>query len=71
MNGGFVKGFREYGLTISAIITTALLLIVYIFGVGTTSLIAKISGRRFLSKNGEWEKIQQGKPNIENFYRQF
>jgi hypothetical protein len=52
------------------IISIVFLNIAYYFGVGITSLIAKISGKHFLNNNPEdstWEKRNQ-EHNLEKMY---
>lgn len=74
---GFKKGFGDFGHGISAIINSALLLVVYLVGVGLTSIFAKIIGKHFfqkkLSKNRPtyWSDLNLKKKPIEDYYRQF
>ena len=48
---GFKDGFKEFGETITSIVNFFLLLIVYIIGVGITSLIAKATKQKLLELN--------------------
>jgi len=74
---GFAEGFKDFGNNISIIVNSVLLLIVYILGVGITSLIAKIFGKHFLemklSKKEKtyWSDLNLKKKPIEEYYRQF
>jgi hypothetical protein len=67
------SGFHRFGTDIAGIINTVLLLAVYIIGVGITSLIAKLAGKRFLEtrkKRSYWVNTHDtDSPN--SFYRQF
>jgi len=45
---GFKRGMRIFGENIALIINTFLLTIVYLIGVGLTSILAKITGKHFL-----------------------
>jgi hypothetical protein len=75
----FLKGMKEgmhlFGQNIAIIINTALLLAVYLIGVGITSLIAKICGKKFLDMkqgNGSyWKPLNLKKKQIDEYYRQF
>ena len=73
---GFKNGFSLFGHNISLIVNSALLFIVYIIGVGITSIIAKIFGKHFLKikekeKNSYWEYLGLGKKDTDEYYRQF
>lgn len=74
---GLKKGFESFGQNIALIVNTALLLIVYIFGVGITSIIAKITGKHFLdvkldkNRRSYWEESDLKKKDVEEYYRQF
>ncbi len=72
----FKKGMEEFGYTIAIIVNSILLSVVYFFGVGITSLIAKIVGKNFLEEelnNSQtyWENLNLGKNKLEAYYRQF
>ena len=45
---GFKKGMRNFGYNIALIINTLLLSLVYVVGVGFTSVIAKLFRKHFL-----------------------
>jgi hypothetical protein len=72
---GAREGFLVFGEGISSLINSVLLSIVYIFGVGTTSLIMKIFGKRFLEKDipkkSYWKGIDPKKKEIDDYYRQY
>lgn len=74
---GFKKGFLEFGKNISTITNTLILLIVYIFGVGLTSVIAKLSGKKFLDlklnsrQTSYWTELNLKNEPKEQYYRQF
>jgi len=73
---GFLKGQKLFGETISTIINSILLTIVYVFGVGISSLFGKISKKDFLdlnpsSKKTYWSELNLTKQSIEKYYRQF
>lgn len=73
----FKEGQELFGETISAIINLILLSIIYILGVGLTSIFAKIFGKYFLdlkiNKNTDsyWESLNLSKQPRETYYRQF
>ncbi|MBL7056614.1 hypothetical protein ISS07_06900 [Candidatus Woesearchaeota archaeon] len=73
---GFKEGARLFGENIVLIINSILLFLVYIFGVGFTSIIAKLVGKQFLnlkiSKKGSyWSDLNLKKKKIKNYYKQF
>lgn len=73
---GFKKGMNHFGDNIATIINTVLLSIVYLIGVGLTSLFAKIAKKNFLDINLEkkdsyWSDLNLGKKQIKEYYRQF
>jgi len=74
---GFKKGTEEFSHNITVIINSFLLFIVYIVGVGLTSVVAKIFGKHFLDKkidrksNTYWSDLNIKKKSIKECYRQF
>jgi hypothetical protein len=72
---GFKEGAQECGMNITIIINTVLLFIVYVFGVGITSIIAKISRKHFmdtkLDKKSYWTQFNLSKKPLKEYYRQF
>lgn len=73
----FLKGMRYFGENISLIINSILLTVVYIIGIGITSIVAKTMGKRFLLTNSPkklttyWTKLDLKKDSISDYYRQF
>jgi hypothetical protein len=71
---GCKEGFEEYGKSLISIVNVVLLSIVYIIGVGLTSILARISKKRFLdlrAKKSYWISLNPKKKPIEAYYRQF
>ena len=74
---GFKEGFTEFGHNISTIVNSVLLSFVYLFGVGITSIIAKITKKYFLeteikkSQKSYWSNLDLKKQKIDDYYRQF
>lgn len=72
---GFVAGFRNFGYNITNVVNFVLLLLVYFIGVGSTSLIARVSKKKFLDleQKGKtyWKERNLGKQPLEHYYRQF
>ena len=71
------NGFLDFGLSVTTVVNFILLSFVYIFGVGITSIIAKISGKRFLDSgidkkaNSYYKSEIMKKKKMEEYYRQF
>ena len=74
---GLKEGPKAFGEDISIIINLIILSVVYIIGVGLTSIIAKILGKHFLelkidkNKESYWMKFQFESRKKEEYYRQF
>lgn len=74
---GVRKGFNKFGHCISTIINSILLFVVYIIGVGLTSLSAKLFNKHFLElkpskKEGTyWSDLDLKKRSVEEHLRQF
>ena len=74
---GLKKGARSFGETIAIIVNSFLLLLVYMVGVGLTSLIAKLAGKKFLEtkpsrkEKSYWSGLNLKTRPIEEHYRQF
>lgn len=72
---GFKEGFKEFGHNIQIIVNLFLFSFVYFFGVGITSIIAKISKKEFLEKDlgkeSYWSELNLKKEGKEKYYRQF
>ena len=78
MSGFFIgvkEGMHEFGRLIGGIINAALLFVVYVIGVGITSVIAKFTGKHFLEmrqgKKSYWTTLNLKKKPLEAYYRQF
>jgi hypothetical protein len=73
----FRLGFSEFGENIGLIINSFLLTFVYVFGVGFTSIIAKIFKKHFLEikiekkQKSYWSNLNLKKRPIEEYYRRF
>ena len=73
----FKEGQKLFGETISGIVNLIVLSIVYFLGVGITSIIAKVVGKRFLEKRLDknaatyWQDLNLNKKPLEDYYRQF
>ena len=69
------EGQKLFGETLAIIVNSALLSLVYLVGIGFTSIIAKIFGKKFLDLNFEkksyWEDLNLGKKEIKDYYKQF
>lgn len=74
---GFKKGMQYLRQEIILIINSILLSIVYILGIGVTSIFAKLFRKRFLdtkiSREREtyWSNLDLEKEPVDNYYRQF
>lgn len=77
----FIKGLKQGFTLFGEIITTAvnflLLSIVFIIGVGVTSVISKVIRKRFLQikfdkdQKTYWQTLDLDKKPIKEYYRQF
>ena len=73
---GFQKGFHSFGMNITTIVNTILLLLVYIVGIGLTSIVAKLVGKRFLElrlskeAGSYWSDLNLKRRPIEEHYKQ-
>ncbi len=74
---GFKIGFKKFGHNISVIINSILLSMVYLVGVGFTSIIAKLFKKNFLEtkilrdKETYWSDLNLKKKSMKDYYRQF
>ncbi len=73
---GFKQGMENFGKSIALTVTTVLLSFVYLIGVGSTHIVAKLFGKHFLetklSKKGTyWSDLNLKKKLIKEYYRQF
>lgn len=73
----FKKGLTEFGLNFNALVNLIVLTLVYLLGIGPTSVVAKIFGKHFLSlkivrnKKSYWVKLDKASDNISDHLRQF
>ena len=60
---------------IATLVNTVISFFIYIVGIGITSLVAKIIGKRFLNftkeKDTYWSELGLGKEGVNSYYRQF
>jgi hypothetical protein len=73
---GFKDGMKNFGTTISIIVNSILLFLVYIIGVGLTFIFSKIFKKNFLDTKPEnvksyWKNINLKNQKKEDCYRQF
>jgi len=72
---GFQKGVKNFSDNISTIINFLLLSMVYLIGVGLTSITAKIFGKHFLDmkkkKDSYWHNLKLKNKDIEEYYKPF
>lgn len=74
---GFKEGQKYFGQAISGLVNSVLLGIVYFVAVGGTSIVAKMSGKKFINlnlekdKNSYWEDLNLSNKKINSYYRQF
>ena len=72
----FKQGFMYFSKTISSVVNFVLLFIIYIFGIGVVSIIAKICGKHFIkySYNKDityWEELNLGKKYYDEYKKEF
>lgn len=72
---GFKEGLKYFGENINFLVNSVLFFIVYVFGVGLTSIIMKIFGKNLLElkqdqKKSYWKDFNE-KDNLESYYNQF
>lgn len=74
---GFKKGQKMFGETIAVIVNSVLLTLVYIVGIGITSIVARIFKKKFLEteilfkERSYWNDLNLHKKKLEEYYRQF
>ena len=74
---GFKEGMHLFSSRISLLVNTILLFFVYIIGVGFSSVIARITGKQFLTLRLDkkaatyWEDLDLKKKPMKEYYRQF
>lgn len=72
----FKEGIKNFGSNISTIVNTILLLLVYLMGIGITSLVAKLFKKHFLQKKNlnnksYWTDLNLKNKQKEDYLRQF
>ena len=73
----FIKGMHLFGKKISFFVNMFLLLLAYIFGIGITSIVAKLVGKHFLKLNIQkdgnsyWEDTSFTNKKIREFLKQY
>lgn len=73
----FKSGMHQFGQNITLIVNSILLTIVYILGVGITSITAKVLSKQFMKKSLSkksktyWSKLDLKKEKEDTYYRQF
>ena len=72
---GFKEGAKRFGVCISTVVNSVLLLIAYILGVGMSAISAKVFGKHFLekkiSKQSYWSELNLKKKQRKEYLRQF
>ena len=72
---GIKRGQKLFGEEIASIINFILLTLVYILGIGLTSIFAKVFRKKFLNPENQedtyWLDLNLGKKQKEEYYRQF
>ena len=73
----FHKGLNEFGKTISILVNSGLLIVVYSIGVGISSIFAKLTKKHFLETqisekiDSYWTDLNLKKKSFKEYYRQF
>jgi hypothetical protein len=73
---GIKLGMVEFGNNLNGILVSLILLFVYILGVGSTALIAKLIGKHFLDLNSKkkksyWVDLNLSKKELREYLNQF
>ncbi len=74
---GLKTGQKNFGESIAILINTALLTLVYIIGVGLTSVFSKLLKKDFLelerskTRDSYWTELNLKKEEMRTYYRQF
>ena len=73
---GLKEGFTEFGSSINSIIFTALLFLVYIFGIGLTSIVLRLAKKDILDtknkkKKTYWFDLNLNLKDKESYYNQY
>ncbi|MAF35941.1 hypothetical protein CL622_02380 [archaeon] len=73
----FHNGIKEFGENISTLVNAILLGLVYVIGIGITSIIAKLAKKNFMEKkilklnSTYWEELNLSKKSFNEYYKQF
>jgi len=73
----FNEGMQLFGKKVSIFINTTLLIFVYVFGIGLSSIIAKVFNKHFLKlsigtkKTSYWEDSNMTKEELREFLKQY
>lgn len=71
---GFANGFKDFSHSISKAVSTTLLVLTYIIGVGIVAVAAKVARKKFLPMHKQesyWVVRNLGKQKIEEYKRSF
>jgi len=74
---GFSEGFQLFGKNVRILVNVALLSIVYVVGIGITSVFAKMFGKHFLDmkiskeRKSYWSDLDLKKRSLDEYYKQF
>jgi hypothetical protein len=73
--GGFKLGFTSFGHRVNSVVTAAVLVMVYVIGIGFTTLLGRIAGKKFMDMNpgGEsyWTDVEQKEETLDDCRRSF
>ncbi|MBD3203495.1 hypothetical protein GF327_04325 [Candidatus Woesearchaeota archaeon] len=71
----FKQGFSDYFLNINVIINILLLSLVYLSGVGLTTLLSRLLKKKFINSKTKrktyWNNLNLKKEELNRYYRQF
>lgn len=74
---GWKQGMHLFSSRIALLVQTVLLFLVYWVGVGISSMVAKVMGKKFLALSIDkkatsyWEDLHLKKKPMKEYYRQF
>ena len=74
---GFKEGNKKFTENISSITNSIFLFLVFVFGIGITSIFSKFLQKKFLDLKIEksipsyWSTINLNKKSLQDYYRQF
>lgn len=73
----FKDGMSKFGENITLLVNSCLLLIVYVIGIGATSIVAKLCNKQFLKnkistkRTTYWSELNSKTKSIESYYKLF